>query len=92
MRKPVLFIDTAFKQMNPDWKELGIEPIENVLRSSLGVTILPAELEKLSQKINELTALQPGFANTIDELRQNIFYNSKEAYRSGLAYVVSKIK
>lgn len=91
MRKPVLFIDTAFKQMNPDWKELGIEPIENGLRSSLGVTILPAELEKLSQKINELTALQPGFANTIDELRQKIFYNNKEAYRSGLAYVVSKI-
>jgi CDP-Glycerol:Poly(glycerophosphate) glycerophosphotransferase len=92
MKRPVLFIDTAYKQMNPDWKELGMEPIENSLRSSLGVTISPAELEKLPQKMSELTALQPGFANMMDELRQKIFYNSKEAYRSGLAYVVSKIK
>lgn len=92
IRKPVLFIDTAYKQMNPDWKELGMEPIENSLRSSLGVTIAPAELETISQKINELIALQPGFANTIDELSQKIFYNGKEAYQSGLDYVVSKIK
>lgn len=92
MRKPVLFIDTALKQMNPDWKELGMEPIENSLRSSLGVTILPAELWELPQKINELTALQHGFANTIDELSQKIFYNGKEAYQSGLDYVVSKIR
>jgi len=92
MRKPVLFIDTTYKQMNPDWKELDIEPIENSLRSSLGVAISPAELGKLPQKINELTSLQTGFTNTIDELSQKTFYNSKEAYRSGLAYVLSKIK
>ena len=92
MRKPVLFIDTAYKQMNPDWKELGIEPIENSLRSVLGVTISPDELEKLPQKINEIITLQPRFANTINELSQKLFYNSKESYWSGLNYIVSKIE
>lgn len=92
MRKPVLFIDTAYKQMNPDWKELGIEPMENSLRSSLGVTISPDELEKLSQKINELTALQPGFADEISEFSQKTFYNSKEAYRLGVDYIMGKIR
>jgi YidC/Oxa1 family membrane protein insertase len=92
IKKPVLFIETAYKQMNLDWKELGIEPVENSLRSSLGVTISAAELEKLPQKINELTVLHPGFTNRINELSQRIFYNSNEAYRSGLAYVLSKIK
>ncbi len=92
IKKPVLFIETAYKQMNPDWKELGIEPVENSLRSSLGVTISADELEKLPQKINELTALHPGFTNRINELSQRIFYNSNEAYRSGLTYILSKIK
>ncbi len=90
--KPVLFIDTAFKQMNPDWRELDIEPVENSLRSSLGITISPNELEDLPQKINEVTILQPGFTDKIGAVKQKIFYNSKEAYRSGVTYIISKIK
>ena len=89
--RPVLFIETALKQTNPDWKELGIEPIENKLRPELGIVVLPAELEQLTAKIDELQAMKTGFAEKMKELKKNVFYNSASSYEQGLAFVQKKI-
>ncbi len=52
MRKPVLFIDTSLKINSPDYLEVNIEPLENEIRSRIGVSLSPNELELNKRQIN----------------------------------------
>lgn len=89
--KPVLFIETILKQINPDWKELGIDPIENGIRSELGVSVSPEKLEQLPQKVDELKQMTIEFSSKMKELKTGLFYNSDESYKAGLEYVMQNI-
>ena len=86
--KPVLFVDTVLKETNPDWKELGIEPIENSLRSQLGISMSPADKQTIPKKIEEVIALNEGFGEKMELLKKDIFYNSEASYRSGIDYII----
>jgi YidC/Oxa1 family membrane protein insertase len=90
-KRPVLFIDTVLKQVNPDWKELNIEPIENSLRSELGIAISPKELNKIPLAIKELEVLAISFESKMEELGNKIFYNSEDSYQEGCRYILSKL-
>jgi CDP-Glycerol:Poly(glycerophosphate) glycerophosphotransferase len=89
--RPVLFIDTVQKQVNPDWKELNIEPIENTLRSQLGIAIPFSALDHLKESIDELEKIRIGFDQKMEQLKKNTFYNSAESYKNGVDFVLSKI-
>jgi hypothetical protein len=88
--RPVLFIDTALKQINSEWQQLNIEPIENSLRLQLGIGLLPSQLELLPEKIKELGKLATGFADKMNVLKKDIFYNAAESYKAGLDYILRK--
>lgn len=90
-KRPVLFIDTVLKQVNPDWKELNIEPIENSLRSELGIAVNLQELNKIPQAINELEVLAPGFESKMEELCKQLFFNSEDSYDAGCRYILNKL-
>jgi YidC/Oxa1 family membrane protein insertase len=90
-KRPVLFIDTVLKQVNPDWKELNIEPIENSLRSELGIAISPKQLNKIPLAIKELEVLAISFESKMEELGNKIFYNSEASYQEGCRYILSKL-
>jgi CDP-Glycerol:Poly(glycerophosphate) glycerophosphotransferase len=90
--KPVLFIDTVLKKVNPDWRELDLEPIENSLRTQLGIAVLPSQLDQLAQKIKELEEGATAFRQKMNELEKDLFYNSPGSYTAGLEYVLSKIR
>ena len=49
--KPVLYIDIPKKVNNPDYKNLEIIPIEEKIRTQIGVIVSPLELSNLSSKI-----------------------------------------
>ncbi len=90
-KRPVLFIDTVLKQVNPDWKELNIEPIENSLRSELGIAISPKELHKIPQAVKDLEVLAIDFESKVEELGKKLFYNSETSYQEGCRYILSKL-
>jgi YidC/Oxa1 family membrane protein insertase len=90
--RPVLFIDTALKETNPSWRELGIEPIENSMRKELGISVSPSALETIPARIRELEQLQQGFAAKMDGLRQHVFYNSGESYKKGVDTILDQLK
>lgn len=90
--KPVLFIDTVLKQTNPNCNELNIEPIENKLRSQLGISISPKALDQLPQKMEELSLFAQGFTERMEILKKEIFYNSDASYNSGAEYIMKQLK
>jgi hypothetical protein len=90
--KPVLFIDTKLKEVNPEWRELEIDPIENSLRSQLGVTISPASLQNLDDAMKECELLKVNFAQKMGQIEKEMFFNSAESYKAGLEYVLGRVK
>ena len=91
MGKPVLFIDTPPKINNSNYTELEIEPIENSLRSELGITISPGSLHQLPDKFDALFRQANEFAEKMDQIKKKIFYNSLASYKAGLEYVLEKV-
>lgn len=92
IQKPVLFIDTALKTNNPDYKELEIEPIENSIRNEIGVAVSSDNLEQIKDKLTELQTMSVGFDQKMENLTTAIFYNSESAYQKGLDYIISKLR
>jgi YidC/Oxa1 family membrane protein insertase len=89
--RPVLFIETSLKQTNPDWPEIQIEPLENSLRSEMGITLLPSELNKLGEKLALLENFTTGFSEKMQVLKKEIFFNSPDNYRRGVDFIAKKI-
>lgn len=91
VKRPVLFIETAVKQTNPDWKKLGIEPLENACRSDLGISIAPDQLSRLPEKLKELAAFSIDFGQRAEELKRKLFFNPEEGRRAGADYILNKV-
>ena len=89
--RPVLFVETALKEVNHDWKELNIEPIENSLRSELGLSIEPTGMDKLSTKLSELEKLVPQFEITANKILEKNFYNSPGNYEGAVDFILQKL-
>jgi YidC/Oxa1 family membrane protein insertase len=92
MQKPVLFIETPLKIMNPAWEELGLPPVENQYRERMGVTVLPGELSSIKDKIATLESMKPSFPQQMELLQKELLFNSDASYSSGVDYILSKIK
>jgi len=89
--RPVLFIDTPLKISNPHWQKLSAPPIENTIRSGIGISMLPEEISSISDKINQLKTHKEKFGKELAELEKEIFFNSPASYKQGLDYIMEKI-
>ncbi len=68
--RPVLFIDTPCKVNNPDYRELGIEPIEFSARAEIGRALAPEELGSLTSTIDELISQRELYRKRIVSCRE----------------------
>ena len=56
LEKPVLFIDVPPRVRNPDYEELGIDPIERFIRSEIGAVVSPDDLQEVPLRVEALLA------------------------------------
>ncbi len=75
LEKPVLFIDLPRRIRNPDWQQLGIEPLEASFREVAGDILSPAELEQVPMKIAALLERGEDFRQTMRRLRAQMVFN-----------------
>lgn len=89
--RPVVFVETALKETNKDWRKLNIEPLENSIRAELGVIVQPSALNALADKFEEAKSLKGVFTEKMKALKENHFFNAESSYQKGIEYVLSKI-
>jgi YidC/Oxa1 family membrane protein insertase len=44
LQRPVVYVDTAQKEVNPDWREIGVVPFEDGVRSEIGHVVDPSAI------------------------------------------------
>jgi hypothetical protein len=87
LEKPVLFIDVPRRIRNPDWRELGIEPIENTMRDDLGEVLGPDRLDAAPAAIERLLQDPDRFRARMRELRETIVFRLGHSIPDGAAEI-----
>lgn len=91
--RPVLFIHTPMKIMNPEYKEIGIESFAERMRSQLGRDIYPEDLERtVGRAVEELLASGKEYQERIDRIRREERYNYGCAAPVGAADILGRLK
>ena len=72
--RPVLFLDVPLKIRNPEYDDLGMEPLELSLRTKMGVVASSEDLDAIPQVIAELQTKSESYKKSIAELREQNVY------------------
>jgi len=91
LEKPVVFIDVPRRVRNPEWRELGIEPIESVMRLQLGSIVSPGCLAEVPRAISELLD-DRGFSGRMRTLREQWVFRLGHSVTDGAAEIARLAK
>lgn len=87
LEKPVLFVDVPRRIRNPNWRELGIEPIETTIRSQVGEIVSPDALQDAPAAIERLLSRPGQFRDQVRELRETLVFRLGHSIPDGAAEV-----
>ena len=77
--RPVLFINTPMRVDNPDYQELGIEPMELAARSKIGKQLEIADAGKILEALEDLVKNGEKYRKDIIEFRNQVLFNWGES-------------
>lgn len=89
--KPVLFINTPMKVVNPDYQELDTVPIDIELRDKVGISLEEDCLDKVSEAVGKLLYDNRFSEAAIEELRDKYIYNVGKSGVVGAKYLIQRL-
>lgn len=90
--KPVLFIDTPMKVMNPEYDRIAITPINFVLRNVIGKSISVDKCNNIIESVQTLLAEKYDYQEVIAKAREEHIFNvGKSKILSG-KYILRQLK
>lgn len=89
--KPVLFINTPMKVVNPDYEELETRPIDLVLRDKVGISLGEDELDRVSGAVHSLLYDNRFSRQSLAALRDTYIYNVGSSGAVGAKYIIQRM-
>lgn len=90
--KPVLFIDTPMKILNPDYQDLETVPIDIELRNKIGISISPEtvgeEIVAVVEKLLEETRFS---RESMRKLKEQYSYHIGTSGKVGALYIIDQL-
>lgn len=90
--KPVLFIDTPMKVMNPDYQKLDIVPFDVEMRNLVGRSVSPTALEQLPEMAADLIVNQKQYMEKIKQIRDQRLFSIGHSGEVGGKYILARLK
>lgn len=91
-KKPVVFINTPMKIMNPEYEKIGVTPINIWLRDEIGKSLNVDELDRLPDVVNELINNRDEYKQIISDFTNEYVYNIGCAGEVGGKYIISAVQ
>ena len=91
-KKPVLFIDTPMKIMNPDWEKIEEKPMNIVCRERVGAVLRPEEIDRAAEAAEALLRGQERYRQSITDCLNESVYHLGESARAEASYIISAIQ
>ncbi len=90
-KRPAIFINTKEKCENPEWRKIGMVPVEMSLRKVLGAELSKEEVGNIKEKVDYLLSHGKEYEEKITEIFDKFLYNHGCAAEAGAKYLLSSI-
>ena len=91
-KKPVVFINTPMKIMNPNYKDIKVEPINIWSREIIGKSLDVNDLKKINATIEYLFKNEKEYSKKIEDLLNDSIYNLGDSAKKGAIYLIDIVK
>ena len=91
-KKPVIFIDTPMKIMNPEYKKIKIEPINIWIREKIGKLISVNKVKTIDKDVDEILTNYKKYQKNIEKITEECLYNIGSSGEVGAEYIISAIQ
>lgn len=90
--KPVLFINTPMKLVNPDYRELDTIPIDIELRDRVGISVEPEKIAgEIVSAVDKLLADERFSRDSMQKLKEEYIYNNGTSGKAGAKYIIDQL-
>jgi YidC/Oxa1 family membrane protein insertase len=90
-KSPTVFINTTMKVMNPEYKRIGITPINIALRDIVGVSVNIDRLDKLHEIVETVLANKAEYQDKINAVMPDYVYYPGRSGEAGGKYIMSRL-
>ena len=90
--RPILFINTPMKIMNPEYDRIATKPINITLRSELGKAIEPDAVDGAAAIIADMLSRREEYRENIERVRGEHLYNIGKSAKLGGKYIIKSIE
>ena len=91
-KKPVIFIDTPMKIMNPNYKDIDVEPINIWSRNIIGKSLRTDQLNDINKVITDFLNNGDKYEKKINEMLHDSIYNLGNSAEKGANYIIECIQ
>lgn len=91
-KRPVVFIDTPMKIMNPNYQEIKEEPINIWAREELGAVVKVKDVKNTAKVVAGLLKKSPSYKKKLDGLTKDCIYNLGHSSEVGAKYIIDSIQ
>lgn len=89
--KPVLYINTPLKVINPDYEEIGIEPFDITIRDQIGISVDTDKLDTIKDAVDSLLNNEIYSKEAISKIRSQYLFNIGNSGEVGARYIIGKL-
>ncbi len=89
--RPVLFVNTKMKVLNPNWEKIGCEPIEITLRDEIGISIEKSDVKDVDKYVCDMLSRGGEFEEKIEAALHKAVYNVGGAAKVGAKYILGRL-
>ena len=90
--RPVLYINTPMKVMNPEWQKIDYPPLNITLRDQLGRNLDVDQLDKTAETVEYLLQNADAYRAQIQDLANTYIYNLGASSEAGARYIIKTIQ
>lgn len=89
--KPTLFVDTEMKIINKDYQQIKTKPFDITARNRVGKSISKEDTQNIAMIVEDLLENKDNYAEQINHLKNEYFYNLGHSGEVGADYIIEKI-
>ena len=91
-KKPVVFIDTPMKIMNPEYEKIKVEPFNIWARNEIGTVVELDKIKTVDKTVEEMLKNQSKYNKKISKLVDDSVYNIGKSAEVGANYIIETIQ
>ena len=91
-KKPVIFINTPMKVMNPDYQNIGVEPFNIWARDCLGKSLDLKDIKDIDKVIKDMLKNSKKYYKDIDKFTNEYVYNLGNSAEKGAEYIIKLVQ